>query len=282
MIEIPYIISLAQKTKLERVCKKLLDKCNMEYFVCYIIFNNNQKFVLSNMFHMLIPYYCDKLYTEDFSCSDKIISGNDYYLCNQVDSVSKNLQAQLENRFSIHRGYYTIKRCPECIFIFGAIKSTKIDDSEIFYKKTHVNFNNFCVYFLDEFEELIKFNNPAYKNAIVLNDKHYRKNIIVNNKNNFKMLTKREVDILFWAAQGKTSNETSIILGISQSTVDDYRKSAINKLDCSNITHTVFEAVKLGYLGAFNKIGTLMDIPNIQNYVENKNFLKTNLHLINA
>ncbi|MGQ3890133.1 helix-turn-helix transcriptional regulator [Legionella sp. CNM-1927-20] len=280
-MDIPYILSLGNKNRINEVCEKL-NKCNMEYFVCYIVFNNSQKFVLSNMYHLLKPYYGESFYKEDYSYSDKIITGNDFYICDKTNSVSLSLKRELEERFSIYRGYYTVRRCPECIFIFGAIRNKIINDYEVFYKNTLSNFNEFCLYFVDEFEDLIKFNHPAYENSLILNDKYYRKNVILNRLNNINSLTQREIDILFWAANGKTSSETALILNISQATVNDYRKSSIKKLNCSNITHAVFEAIKLGYLGSFNKIGSVLEIPNLNQTLEKNGFTTTNIHLINA
>lgn len=276
---VPYILSLGNKEKISHVCTELKVKCGMDYFVCYMVFNNGQKFVLSNMYHLLKTYYLESLYLEDYSCNDNIIIGNNYYLCDEAESVSDKLKDELENRFLIHRGYYTIKRCPECIFIFGAIKNKPISDYEIFYKKTISNFNDFCAYFLDEFEGVIKNNHPMYRNAIILNDKYYRRKIITEKIESKNILTNREIEVLFWAANGKTSGETAIILGVAQSTVDDYRSSSIKKLNCTNMTQTVFESVKIGYLGAFNNIGGALDIPNIESSI---NYTKTNIHLINS
>lgn len=61
-------------------------------------------------------------------------------------------------------------------------------------------------------------------------------------------LTPREIECLRWARAGKTSWETSVILGISQATATFHLKNAIAKLDASNKTHAVVCAVQLGYI----------------------------------
>ena len=43
-----------------------------------------------------------------------------------------------------------------------------------------------------------------------------------------------------------------------------------------------YETVKMGYIGSFNKLGGVFDIPNIQELVNNKKYLETNINLINA
>ena len=52
-------------------------------------------------------------------------------------------------------------------------------------------------------------------------------------------LTNNEKNILYWASNGKTSEETSFILGLTKHTVQTYRKKAIQKLNASNISHSI-------------------------------------------
>ena len=51
-----------------------------------------------------------------------------------------------------------------------------------------------------------------------------------------------EIEVLYWTAQGKTSYETSLILGLTQHTVNSYRKNAIFKLEANNVVHAVYKA----------------------------------------
>lgn len=61
-------------------------------------------------------------------------------------------------------------------------------------------------------------------------------------------LTAREKEVLSWSARGKTSWETSHILGLSERTVDFYLKNAIFKLGASNKTQAVSKAITMGAL----------------------------------
>lgn len=56
-------------------------------------------------------------------------------------------------------------------------------------------------------------------------------------------LTSREVDVLSWAAKGKTADETSVILGLGRETVHTHLSNACRKLHASNKTHAVAMAV---------------------------------------
>ncbi|AOK55123.1 LuxR family transcriptional regulator [Burkholderia stagnalis] len=61
-------------------------------------------------------------------------------------------------------------------------------------------------------------------------------------------LTDREVEVLKWAADGKTSSEISTILVISVDTVNFHVKNAVTKLKAANKTSAVVRATMLGLL----------------------------------
>lgn len=59
----------------------------------------------------------------------------------------------------------------------------------------------------------------------------------------FEELSKRELQVLSWAAAGKSSWETSQILDLSEKTVDGYLRACYRKLHSSNKTHAVAMAM---------------------------------------
>jgi DNA-binding CsgD family transcriptional regulator len=61
-------------------------------------------------------------------------------------------------------------------------------------------------------------------------------------------LTPREVEILRWTADGKTSYEISIILSISERTVNFHINNVFSKLNINNKTAAVVQAVILGLI----------------------------------
>lgn len=61
-------------------------------------------------------------------------------------------------------------------------------------------------------------------------------------------LTPREKECLVWAAEGKKSNEISIILSISEATVVFHLKNSIKKLDVTNRNQAIAKAVLLGII----------------------------------
>lgn len=61
-------------------------------------------------------------------------------------------------------------------------------------------------------------------------------------------LTDREIEILRWSADGKSSGQISDILLISENTVNFHMKNSISKLRASNKTGAVVKAALLGIL----------------------------------
>jgi DNA-binding CsgD family transcriptional regulator len=58
-------------------------------------------------------------------------------------------------------------------------------------------------------------------------------------------LTSRELEVVRWTSQGKTSVEIGKILSLSDHTINAYMNSAMRKLDCVNRTHLVAKALRL-------------------------------------
>ena len=61
-------------------------------------------------------------------------------------------------------------------------------------------------------------------------------------------LSPREIEVLRWTAEGKTSGEISILTGISERTVNFHVSNAMVKLNCANKTAAAVKAAILGLL----------------------------------
>lgn len=70
-------------------------------------------------------------------------------------------------------------------------------------------------------------------------------NLTTRTKTAASNITARELEVLHWAANGKTSTEIAAILSLSDHTVNTYMNSAMRKLDCVNRTQLVAKALRL-------------------------------------
>ena len=59
---------------------------------------------------------------------------------------------------------------------------------------------------------------------------------------------RREIEVVEWTAEGKTSSEIALILGLSEYTVNEYIGSAMRKLDALNRIHLVTKAIRVGII----------------------------------
>jgi len=62
------------------------------------------------------------------------------------------------------------------------------------------------------------------------------------------LLTTREIECLHWSANGKTSREIGLILGISQNTVYFHLKNAASKFNVYGTRHAVSRAIAIGVI----------------------------------
>lgn len=58
-------------------------------------------------------------------------------------------------------------------------------------------------------------------------------------------LSPREMETLYWTAQGKDYKEIGLIMSISEHTIRTYMRSSRFKLDCANMSQAVAKAIKL-------------------------------------
>jgi len=96
------------------------------------------------------------------------------------------------------------------------------------------------------YRQLWRVKKVAYAGALLF---HERWKTLVH-KANRSAITLREYECLLWAAQGKTASEMAVILDISERTVRFHLTNASQKLDTTNVTHTVALAIAQGLIPA--------------------------------
>lgn len=284
---IPFILSLKYRQEITSFCKSL-SKIGLDYMVMYVVFNDGSRFVLSNIFHMLEAYYGESLYKEDYSFRSETIENIDYFLCDSTTAVSKKFKKMLEERFGVHRAYYIVRDCPECVFIFGAIKKEGFDYYDQIYKDTVRDFEDFCVSFTDEFLDLIIQYNFSYRHSFILTNPAYRKAVIKGGYPKNEELSEREKECLLLASGGKTTKEIAKILNISPYTVETHSKNIKEKMNCSSMIEAAMEGVLRGVIGSMHqwrRIDTsrMGNFKIISSMLEaRQEIAKTNLELLNS
>lgn len=253
MNDIPYILSLAYKKQIEPVCN-YIKTIGLNYFVMYLVLNDGNLFILSNVYPILKPYYQEALYKQDYTYTAPVIASatEGYYLCTNIDSVTPDFKKILAEKYSIFPIYNIVRSCVECTFIFSAICNTPVDLPLLFYKKTIASFENFCTNFVDSFLNLITMYNPNYKYAFILSNKAFRHAIIKGGYADNKTLSFREQECLWLASQGKSGKQIAQVLKISPFTVEKHLKKIRETFNCSSLTEAVVEGIHRGVIGKIN------------------------------
>ena len=75
---------------------------------------------------------------------------------------------------------------------------------------------------------------------------HQRVSLLVEHKSELPSLSEREVEVLTWAARGKSLSSIATILDLSPDTVKTYSKRIYSKLDVSDRVGAVVKALRMG------------------------------------
>ncbi|MNJ00010.1 Regulatory protein SdiA [compost metagenome] len=71
---------------------------------------------------------------------------------------------------------------------------------------------------------------------------------LINTTSQTINLSPREKEILLWGADGKTSEEIAIILGLSQDAINFHHKKIQRKLNTTNRAQAIAHAIVKGYI----------------------------------
>ncbi|WP_392566325.1 LuxR family transcriptional regulator [Utexia brackfieldae] len=103
----------------------------------------------------------------------------------------------------------------------------------------------------EKFSHLINAQKPNLQMLLIEIHHDYLSNyfnLITQNILKDKQITKREKEILIWCSKGKTYNEISIIIGITERTVKFHMANLVKKLNVCNAKHAIFKAHELNLI----------------------------------
>jgi DNA-binding CsgD family transcriptional regulator len=60
------------------------------------------------------------------------------------------------------------------------------------------------------------------------------------------VLNRRELEVVKWISEGKTSHEAALILGLSEHTINEYIRSGMKKMGATNRLNFVAKTIRLG------------------------------------
>lgn len=243
-----YIPTVRYRDIIQRLCQDLDKFYNIHTFCPAVALSNGNMFYTSNDPNYSAIYMVSGLYRAD-NYFLKAYNHNDHYLITagyHGDFLQKTVIDILENRFHVYNSYCLIRRCDDCTVIIAISHNSPILHPEKIYQETVSAIEDFSIKYFDHLIDLYVENLPGLKYARFASDAKYRATILKKRKSikkNF-LLTEREVECLYWVSRGKTSKDTSVLMKISERTVDKHKENIIKKLNVTNIVYAVREAIK--------------------------------------
>lgn len=155
--------------------------------------------------------------------------------CKEFIELKKesNIVLAVAEEYNIIEGYtFTAHFGRECLGVLSIYNSAKRSD---FFSEMSKNIATIYMFFIAIHEDVVlKSINDEFK------------------EHKFE-LTSREKEIFFWAAEGKTYWEISVILGISVSTVKYHFGNIVTKMNVSNAKHAIRKGVEYGLISQFRE-----------------------------
>lgn len=152
------------------------------------------------------------------------------------------------HQHNIYLRYGLARHCDDCHVLIFCGKETSIVQQRDADDTILSVLEQLAIQLINDVIDDIQTALPKLKKSRFISDDNYRQHIISNRSSHLAKLFPSEVEVLYWAARGKTAEETALILGLTINTLYSYRKNAIAKLNCSNIAHAVHKAHLLGLI----------------------------------
>ncbi len=234
---------------IQQICKPLFSQSKIDFleFIrtttdgSYLTFSSNPKW-LQHYFeqeHYKTTYFHQhpKSYKDDIIMTATVSSG-----CEIAIDAANNFDINNAIALPIINNNY-------CDFFLMA--SNDKDQSIFNYYINNLDIlKKFIYFFYDKADDLIslhmkdkfKFNftrSVANENYILEQDQFSIKRYMINGDKT-KTLSKRELECIYWIANGKSSQEIGIILNISARTVESHIQRVKKKLNCYKISRIVY------------------------------------------
>lgn len=232
------------------VIEELAASTGINFFgVCIQL--NNQKRYWATTHPELMREYCHKGYDRVDTMLDP-----SWLRIENVFKYSEHGRDKLQQeaidyrkKHGINLQFGLVRHCEECHVLIICGTGHPGNPDVLINDATLTQVEKAAMIFINERMDKIVTELSVFKKSLFVKDEIYRNRVLAN-RSEAKLLKlfPSEVEVLYWAARGKTAEETSVLLDLSVNTMYSYRKAAIQKLQCSNITHAVYKAHILGLI----------------------------------
>lgn len=204
-------------------CLKIIKEINFDYFSYHIQYPT--------------PFANPKIYTYGNYPHDssRLFSRNNLHRTTGQIKISSELLKNL-NQSPCQKTAQTINLNDSIFFITQSIQKKEGIRENFFLARAHYQIGSFELKIL---RALIR---------IIMEEIHNKLCSLNNATSKTPILSPREKEILLWGADGKTSEEIAIILGLSQDSINFHYKSIQKKLGTTNRAQAIAHAIVKGYI----------------------------------
>ncbi len=248
----PLSPTMAHADEITKICASIKPIPDLEVYAVFMYLHNGEFTWLSNVPKATQKYmdegylYSDRLNRPDFTNHNRVIFAEEF---TKSSKIQEEIYAITFKSFGFHRIYCLSRNCTDCRLILAANSSHSVADPNAYYQQTVDDFELLCCDYIDKTIHIFIKYLPQLAPTRFANDSKYR-NLVITNRQDppVEKLNTSELELLYWSAQGKTAEEISMILKLTKSTIETYRKRICRKLNAKNLTHAVYLAKTLQLL----------------------------------
>lgn len=238
------------------ICSPLIKSGLSRFFKYFCIYPNKTFKCLSNDVNWINLFFADELYLHS-SFLNRDLKNSPRLLFSDNLNASKTI-VESAISFGISKTMMLLRPSEQCteVFFFGTPQSSSL----VF--ENYVNnlnfFDNFIYYFKEKAAKIIDSSKKLklFTPNSTTPDPNYIDPLPELEVNKYhlpaefggKYISKRELECIYWLAQGKSMEEAACILGLSKRTVEQHFVNVKKKLNCTKQTRIVYILSKLGII----------------------------------
>lgn len=256
-------ILITKAETIKKICKPLYQVLDIPSFCYCKIYNDGSRIVLCSL-----PKVIQFFYEEGHFINTWFFSGapaSDYNPGKISWAVEHNsmtegqsvLVKELKNHFNLSEGVEYVEKTADFVEVYGFGTN-----KPHIYKVSDYTFKHFIFAFKEQARKIIEgaerekirapiFSKPLLIQELKTNEEKFIKEININRyylggAYTGTHLTDREVECLNWCVRGKTAEEISILLSISNRTIERHLANVMRKLNCNKQSQLIRKAIELG------------------------------------
>lgn len=238
------IASVKHREYIREICCDLHRIGQIKSICMAIIFNDAERFNLSNMPRWATHYYCLGGNRADEVFNIATYKQQDYFIprSSAYDIVQHTLVSMEENLYGHYDTFAIIRQCSDCKFIFLALHDHPVAAPEELYKRCITSFAMFCCTFVTKTLVIIKAFNPDKQHLPIFNNSAHRQRVITKQPEYImEPITSREKQMMKYLSHNASITTIAEQMSISPKTV----RNKIHELTQKFYCHSKSELIEI-------------------------------------